>query len=329
MKKRLYFAILSIITFTTFGQTDDSYKTIESEYELNEISFDSEGYRLRGYSPESRKVYSWSFSTGKQTSEVIDFSKELEKDYKSYISFSSQNDNLFMVNNSSTIILQGEKYISTFEPKFGGQYIMPKISPNGRKILMNTSFSSSIYDTESEKEILLSLGIPSDKELACISEGKSVFSNDGNYFAFGCSNFIYVCPTQPTNSSYISPKFIIDKPKNVLYRKPCFSPNSRYISAISVEEKRDYIVVWDISKKEIAVKLEGYRFNTFCFSPDGKYVATNGSLGNSIFLWDISTGKIIKQFKGEPIDKIIFHPNEQKLVTLKNNVIKLWSLTTE
>ena len=75
--------------------------------------------------------------------------------------------------------------------------------------------------------------------------------------------------------------------------------------------------------------LKHGKINSFSFSPDGKTIAS-ASYDGTLKLWNSSTGKEIKTFKGtsKRIDNIFF-PDGKTIITASHNTVKLWDITTE
>ncbi|BBD61132.1 WD-40 repeat-containing protein [Nostoc sp. HK-01] len=89
------------------------------------------------------------------------------------------------------------------------------------------------------------------------------------------------------------------------------------------------------ANRAIAVEvntLEGHssRVNSLSFSPDGKTLAS-GSADNTIKLWNVSTGKLLKTLSGysSPVYSLSFSPDGKTLASgSADNTIKLWNVST-
>ncbi len=76
--------------------------------------------------------------------------------------------------------------------------------------------------------------------------------------------------------------------------------------------------------------LHNYTVFSTGFSPDGKYVVT-GSWDNTMKLWDVKTGKLIRTFIGHQfaVFGVDFSPDGKYLISSsKDNTIKLWNVKT-
>ncbi|HBR21296.1 MAG TPA: hypothetical protein DD713_01805 [Nitrospiraceae bacterium] len=72
------------------------------------------------------------------------------------------------------------------------------------------------------------------------------------------------------------------------------------------------------------------RVSSVAFSPDGRY-ALSGSWDSTLTLWDISTGKEIRTFKGhtDRVNAVAFSPDGRHIISAaRDNSIKLWDVAT-
>ncbi|MDD5285969.1 MAG: caspase family protein [Desulfuromonadaceae bacterium] len=72
------------------------------------------------------------------------------------------------------------------------------------------------------------------------------------------------------------------------------------------------------------------RISSVAFSPDGRY-ALSGSWDSTLTLWDISTGKEIKTFRGhkDRVNTVAFSPDGSQIISAaRDNSIKLWDIVT-
>ena len=59
------------------------------------------------------------------------------------------------------------------------------------------------------------------------------------------------------------------------------------------------------------------------FSPDGRSVLA-GSLDDTVRLWDLATGDVLRTFKGS---SITFSPDGSNVLSGSGNTVKLWELS--
>jgi WD40 repeat protein len=72
------------------------------------------------------------------------------------------------------------------------------------------------------------------------------------------------------------------------------------------------------------------RVSSVAFSPDGRY-ALSGSWDSTLTLWDISSGKEIRTFRGHTgrVNSVAFSPDGSHIVSAaRDNLVKLWDTTT-
>jgi len=64
------------------------------------------------------------------------------------------------------------------------------------------------------------------------------------------------------------------------------------------------------------------------YSPDGKSIATCGSLG--AFLWDVETNRPVRAFYGhtEPVYGVRFSPDGTRILTVGGDIVRLWDVKT-
>ena len=120
-----------------------------------------------------------------------------------------------------------------------------------------------------------------------------------------------------------------------------FSLDGRYFASIGLDNyEYDYkIKLWKISTNELKlVKTIKKWTRCLVFSPDGKYLASDGELGSTVNLWELSTGKLVKIFDknclgaGEdgdpPLDSVSFSPDGRLLASRSGELIELWDVST-
>ncbi|MGA1863653.1 MAG: hypothetical protein ACMUHX_01190, partial [bacterium] len=70
--------------------------------------------------------------------------------------------------------------------------------------------------------------------------------------------------------------------------------------------------------------------NTVAFSPDGKNIAS-GSSDNTVRLWDTSSGKEVKRFKGhsDSVSSVAFSPDGKNIASgSRDNTVRLWDTSS-
>ena len=134
--------------------------------------------------------------------------------------------------------------------------------------------------------------------------------------------------------------------EGLLYRL-MFSPDGRTLVAKSYPSQAEIAVyLWDIDptdvrKSKLRCRLTDHKLqvNSIAFSADGHSLASGHKFKN-IRLWDVSTGKLKRVFKGHPyplwVQSVAFSPNGQTLASLSISIqssdskaeILLWDVAT-
>ena len=90
------------------------------------------------------------------------------------------------------------------------------------------------------------------------------------------------------------------------------------------------VKIWDTRSKTNILTFKGHTNTVNCidFSPDGNWIVSADCIGHTK-LWDIKTSKCIHQFHDkQPINDVIFHPEELVLATASGKVVRFWDLET-
>jgi serine/threonine protein kinase/WD40 repeat protein len=100
-----------------------------------------------------------------------------------------------------------------------------------------------------------------------------------------------------------------------------FSPNGRFLAAVyprDAEGKRGQAFVWDISLREIILRLPSEFVDPgLLWSPDSRRLAVHySSPSRAITLWDVDANKEIQRFSTQPLYDIAFDPSGKHLAIL-------------
>lgn len=110
-------------------------------------------------------------------------------------------------------------------------------------------------------------------------------------------------------------------------RTVAFSPNGRYLAWAKSERA---LCLWDVTANREARQLEVDLGGTFRieFSSDGKTLAA--TVGNSVYLWDVDTGKVRYRLTGiYCFAGLALAPDGKTLATVSaDRAIHLWDVTT-
>jgi WD40 repeat protein len=79
-------------------------------------------------------------------------------------------------------------------------------------------------------------------------------------------------------------------------------------------------------------KFEGHsdEVKSVCFAHDGQHIASGG-LDNTVYVWDVATGKVDKTLKGhtKQIWAVAFHPNNRQVLSASwDTTARLWDIKT-
>jgi WD40 repeat protein len=120
----------------------------------------------------------------------------------------------------------------------------------------------------------------------------------------------------------------------------CLSSDGKYLIT---SDRGGYVCVIDLDTLKIIKKfIHEYKNSnplSVAISPDGKYIASGGTIDKIIKLWDVKTGKLLKELKGHTsvIYSLQFSPDGIKLLSasgkcdefnLTDDKIKLWDVST-
>ena len=107
-----------------------------------------------------------------------------------------------------------------------------------------------------------------------------------------------------------------------------FSPDGKRVLTGSEDKTAK---LWDA---ETGQEIRTFRFGghtgrvlSVAFSPDGKHIATDGSLG--AFLWDAETGALLRTFLGHSdlVTSVAFSPDGKRILTGSGyGTAQIWQL---
>ncbi|BAZ40571.1 WD-40 repeat protein [Calothrix sp. NIES-4101] len=117
---------------------------------------------------------------------------------------------------------------------------------------------------------------------------------------------------------------------NKAIRSIRFSTNGKFLASASDDKT---VRLWDVKNRRLFQTLvDGYRYSSVRFSPDGKTIATKNS--KIIKLWNIQDGTAIRVLKDTPdkhcvVRDINFHPNGKTLgVACSYGNMQIWDVIT-
>ncbi|MBI4487531.1 MAG: zinc ribbon domain-containing protein [Deltaproteobacteria bacterium] len=117
-----------------------------------------------------------------------------------------------------------------------------------------------------------------------------------------------------------------------------FSPDGRILAFDAYYGNRDHsdIILWDLSLRKEVNCLKGLKYfiQWILFSPDGRLLAT-ASWPNTIQLWEVSSGKELRSFKGHEGNcimmptRLAFSPDGMILASGSfDNTVRIWNVSS-
>ena len=201
--------------------------------------------------------------------------------------------------------LKTGKEIRTFSSTTGGYLYSASFSPDGKYISCVYDDTIKLLEVESGKEIRTLTG--HTDYVSSVS-----FSPDGKYISCVYDDCTVKLLEVESGKEIRTLTGHTDYVSSV-----SFSPDGKYLASAS----DDYTVkLWDVdSGKEIRT-FEGHT-DSVSFSPDGKYLVTNG-----IALWNIEKNNEEKIFLG---DSIYFHSDGKHITVHDGQKIEVWEIESE
>ena len=119
--------------------------------------------------------------------------------------------------------------------------------------------------------------------------------------------------------------------------KAKFSPDGRLIASTGGgnpfwrtirKQTPGEIIIWDAYTGQRLRTLKGHKFAIpdIAFSPDGKTLA---SASDTVRLWDVQTGKLLKEYGGTRSNAVAFSPDGKILAADQPRRLMLWNLIDE
>lgn len=110
------------------------------------------------------------------------------------------------------------------------------------------------------------------------------------------------------------------------YGDLAYSPDGKYLAG---NESSVGIFLLNSDTGEVVESLKtDSEISTFLFSPDGEFIAS-ASFDNTIYIWDLRSLKIIKEFKSHTnsVMSLAFSPNGKRLASgSEDRTIKIWDM---
>jgi Caspase domain/WD domain, G-beta repeat len=109
-----------------------------------------------------------------------------------------------------------------------------------------------------------------------------------------------------------------------------FSPTGATLAVTSYDQKRPVVNLHDAAsgRRISALNLSDKKISTMNFSRDGKLMATTYPNGDSVTIWDASSGQQLRTLAHDtPISGVAFHPTQKFIVTQgRDGNLYVWEL---
>ncbi|MEX2667284.1 protein kinase domain-containing protein [Candidatus Uabimicrobium amorphum] len=214
---------------------------------------------------------------------------------------------LYRQSNQQLFTLEHENYRSSN----WREYFNCFFSRDGKKIFAAISAGIQVWDTNT-KAVVKVIRLKKTPLCSDLSpDGRTILFNtvDGN---------LQLLDVQ-------TQKVIRKYSHNIIKPEHCtFSPDGSMVACSGKEG----VYIWKTTQKKLFQKLEKHEKIYACaFSPDNKKIVTGGTF-ETLQLWDIKSGKHLKEFKGHKniISYCVYSPDGNKILsTSYDGTMKLWN----
>ncbi|WP_438493959.1 nSTAND1 domain-containing NTPase [Streptomyces asiaticus] len=202
------------------------------------------------------------------------------------------------------------------------------ISPRGNVLAVTDGDGTiSMWDTTKPARVtrLGTVRLPAD---SATGESSLAFSSDGRLLAAGTGHGIFLWDVHDTAHPQLIPHSF---PGNEIV---AFSPHGKLMATL---DDNSVVHLWDLSRpaRPAAVATLNRKIEfTLVFSPDGHYLATDGTGTGQVWLWDIKNPKHpallanpLNTGDNTIVNGVAFSPDGHILAAAGLNGVQLWNLT--
>jgi RNA polymerase sigma factor (sigma-70 family) len=110
-----------------------------------------------------------------------------------------------------------------------------------------------------------------------------------------------------------------------------FLPDGKTL--VTAETGGGGIRLWDATSGRVLLQMGdriGWRSDSVCVSPDGRYIVSPGYREKDLVLYDVKTGKEVRHVAGlrTGASSAVFSPDSRRLAALGDGVLRVWDVAT-
>lgn len=192
------------------------------------------------------------------------------------------------------------------------------LSPDGRHLLLAMEKNLAIWDL-SRRGILALL--PSPNNLSAFFS-----SGGGELITCGPADGLKRWPIERSavHSLKVGPPLSVRLP----WRPQQAAADAAGRTLVVVSEEAGQGLVLDLNSENFGPRLTHEKANNVAVSPDGRWAATAGWHSTVVRLWEIATGKLLKEWTHEGLNQVTFTPDSRELIISRPGQFSFWNVQT-